>query len=347
MDHVSDALASTLYQYRDATNLRGIISALAQQTQSEEDALQDILAREIFEYAVGEQLDAWGNILNVPRGTLNDYDYRTRLRIKIAQMNSEGTIPDLVSIFHQMTNAWLTQLVELFPATIALNAFSAPTLPAALINIFDEPLRSVIVSVANDGGWGMVTAQTIYSNVTLFPKLHVDIVAMEAATVVIGVTDITDPESPTFHRLNPVSISDPGDYEFDIPSLTGMSGNRKYYVNLIVEALEGNAAQFSLVAVSNAAGDEFAFYEDFTTGDVGTRPSGWFDSRGGVGAIYEYESIREAIEVSKCAGVCIDSLTYDVELPAFALDGDVPAGYPVAGLDDGSGTVGGCLAAGF
>lgn len=348
MDHVTESLNRLLYQYREAANIQSLIVALAQQSQDEEDALQDIIVKEMFDYAVGEQLDAWGAILNVQRGVMNDYDYRTRLRIKIAQMNSEGTITDLISIFQQMTNAAKVTLVELFPATIALSAFSGSVTPEALINLKEEsPVDHALIEVANSGGWGVVTSKTIYSNVTTHPLLKVEITALTSSTVVIGITDITDPETPTFYRLNPVSISATGTYEYNIPTITGLSGNRKYYVNLIVEALITDSAEFGFLKISNLAEDDFDLDEDFDIGTAGTRPDGWFDSRGGIGPLYDFTSIREAIEVSKCAGVGIDSLSYDTELPAFAFDGFSLGDYPLAGFDDGTESVGGFLATGF
>lgn len=348
MDHVAEALNRLMSQYSGATYLRAIVSALATQSQGEEDVLQDIMVKEIFQTAVGEQLDGWGTILNVPRGSFTDTEYRARLAIKVAQINSEGTIPDLINIFRQMTNAWKTQLVEMFPATIALHAYSAAVSPAALFNLIaGTPMTTARGVVANSGGWGAVNGQTMYVNITSYPILRVIISGISSSTVVIGVTDIKNPDSPTYHRLNPVSIGAAGTYEFDIPAITGLTGNKKIYVNLIIEALNGDWAEFDRVSLMNAAGDEIAYDDDFTEGTADTRPAGWFDSRGGIGALYDFSSIREAITVSKCAGVCIDALTYDTELPAFAFDGFSLGTYPVAGLDDGTGTVGGFLATGF
>lgn len=335
VNHVSEALARRLYQYQNAGNLASIITALAQQSQDEEDTLQAVQPLEVFKTAAGEQLDGWGKILNVPRGTMLDFEYRARLAIKIAQINSEGSIPDLLNIFGGMMNAWKSELVEMFPATFALNAYSSGLFPAAVFNLqAGSPMTIARSSVANAGGWGIVNSETMFVNLSEYQVLRVIISSLSSATVVIGVTDASNPSTPIYYRLNPTSISATGTYEFNIPALTGLAGYKSVYINLIVEAIPGNWAEFDRVTLMTADGSDFAFDDDFTVGTAGTRPSGWFDSRGGIGAFYDFGSIRNAILVSKCAGVRLDSLTYDTALPSFAFEEFSLDGYPVAGLDD-------------
>jgi len=116
MDHVAEALDRLLMQYKDAENIKALITGLSLQTQDEDDTLKDILEREIFLDAVGEQLDAWGVILNVPRGGMVDADYRYRLAIAIVQNHSEGTINDLIAILYSLLKPLDVKLAEVFPA---------------------------------------------------------------------------------------------------------------------------------------------------------------------------------------------------------------------------------------
>lgn len=122
VDHVQAALGRLLYQYSGAENLKNIVSALAQQSQDEEDALQAILAAEHIQTATGERLDGWGKILNVPRGTLSDDAYRAKLIMKIYGNYSEGSIENLITIFGFFMDSTDVELSEYFPASISLQA---------------------------------------------------------------------------------------------------------------------------------------------------------------------------------------------------------------------------------
>lgn len=124
VQHENYALDRLLYQYKAAENLKAIVAKLAEQSQDEEDTLQDVMSYENLAIAVGEQLDGYGAVLGVSRGTMADDAYRNMIYLKIFENFSEGTAEDLIHIYGSFTRAEFVQVMELSPATISLFAIN-------------------------------------------------------------------------------------------------------------------------------------------------------------------------------------------------------------------------------
>lgn len=128
--HETRALSLLASQYKGATNLRAIISAICAECDDIETALHQLFDDRALSTAEGVQLDGWGRILNVTRAGLSDTDYRARLESRIAEVYSEGTIEDLIGIFSRLSGAESVWLHEYFPATVSLQAFEPDPLIA-------------------------------------------------------------------------------------------------------------------------------------------------------------------------------------------------------------------------
>lgn len=134
--HVEDAENRLVTQYKNKTNFKDIIDVFSQRDQDLEDVFDDLLEKRNIYTAEGVQLDKLGEILNTPRQSLNDDDYRGLLFIKIGQYNSSGTIEEIISLVNAFVRPEKLEYFEYFPATFALNALN-PNLfiPAQDINL--------------------------------------------------------------------------------------------------------------------------------------------------------------------------------------------------------------------
>jgi hypothetical protein len=95
-DHVGDALARLAGQFAGATRLRGLVTALATETQALEDAAWQVFAATLAA-ATDDALDQVGAVLGMPRGVLADDDYRAVLRATARARRSSGTLPDILA----------------------------------------------------------------------------------------------------------------------------------------------------------------------------------------------------------------------------------------------------------
>ena len=107
-------------QFREQTNWLKLFAVYGPQFQEVEDALYQLLTERYLDKAIGTQLDVLGEIVDVERAGLSDGVYRTRIRFKIGQNTSGGTLDDLIRIFKILTLADLVYINEYQYAKIAL-----------------------------------------------------------------------------------------------------------------------------------------------------------------------------------------------------------------------------------
>lgn len=95
-DHLAEALAVLLSQYRDKTRIVALVGALIAGVQTLEDTAFDVLVGTTFDVATEGTLDQWGVILGEPREDLDDGGYRDLLRAKLQVLRSNGTVPAVI-----------------------------------------------------------------------------------------------------------------------------------------------------------------------------------------------------------------------------------------------------------
>jgi hypothetical protein len=102
-DHVDQALARLIQQYKEKPNLAALITAFVDQIQDLEDAIFDLdEGRQFFNGttypAVGDQLDGIGALVGARRNGLDDATYLIFIIGTIAQNFSDTTIPTMITI---------------------------------------------------------------------------------------------------------------------------------------------------------------------------------------------------------------------------------------------------------
>lgn len=95
-DHVAQALANLLPEWRFDDRAREFVTAFVEEIQEIEAVLYQLVVERYLSTAVGVQLDAYGDLLNVERETLDDEQYRAVLRAKPLINRAPGT-PDSVA----------------------------------------------------------------------------------------------------------------------------------------------------------------------------------------------------------------------------------------------------------
>ena len=139
-NHVEQAEDRLVTQYKNKTNFKDIIDVFAQRDQDLEDVFDDLLNDRNLYTAEGEQLDKLGEILDTPRQSLGDDDYRGLLFIKIGQYNSSGTIEEIINLANAFVRPEKLDYIEYFPATFALYALNA--------NLF-IPAQDIRIAILN------------------------------------------------------------------------------------------------------------------------------------------------------------------------------------------------------
>lgn len=97
-DRQATAVALLIDIFQSKEKFVQLLSSYTEQTQELEDAIFQVFYAFYVGTAVGEQLEAIGEIVGEGRGGLSDADYRVRIRTRILINKSSGTINDILTI---------------------------------------------------------------------------------------------------------------------------------------------------------------------------------------------------------------------------------------------------------
>ena len=114
-NHVDEAIANLLQQFKNKTNWPKVLTAFIEQVQELEDMFGDLIAITDLDAAEGVQADVLGSIIGEAREGRNDEDYLIGIRGRILVNKSEGTPVDIIDLMTTITGTTV-QLRELFPA---------------------------------------------------------------------------------------------------------------------------------------------------------------------------------------------------------------------------------------
>lgn len=142
-DFEARAIDFLLSQYRDKVRITAITAAFGAMAQELEDEIDDLLTMRLLDTAEGANLDLYGNIVDEPRGGLDDVDYRRFIKAKILINLSRGTPTDLINIWKLLTESPEVNYKELYPATIKFQALIDPDLSDDVLNRIGRAMRSV------------------------------------------------------------------------------------------------------------------------------------------------------------------------------------------------------------
>lgn len=142
LDHVQQALAKALTQYKEKPKAENFITAFSEQIQGIEDALFGMVITREVATAVGVQLNNIGTIVGEDRGDLDDDHYRILIYVKIGQNTSQGNMAKIINVFKLLTQADSVFCFSLNNAEIQLNS-SAPIADKD-INFIFRNMKAVI-----------------------------------------------------------------------------------------------------------------------------------------------------------------------------------------------------------
>lgn len=115
--HVVDALARLAQQFKRKPKFKNFVSSFIGQTQGVEDALWSLEVETVLDNAVGAQLDLLGRIVGEERGnSVDDDEYRKRIKVRILVNRSSGTTPDIFKVFRALEPNGSFKLVDFYPA---------------------------------------------------------------------------------------------------------------------------------------------------------------------------------------------------------------------------------------
>lgn len=146
-NHVDAALARLLEQYKQATKMQDLISAIVEQIQDVEDATFALnTGRMLYNGSTfpssGAQLDGIGELVDFARNGLDDDTYLIFILGTIAQNHSNGTIPSLLDIIYSLFQAPEGFLFyEIYPAAIAV-AFSSTQVDPSLFATISDMIQN-------------------------------------------------------------------------------------------------------------------------------------------------------------------------------------------------------------
>ncbi len=124
-DYAPRYLNFLLGQWRQVRR-EGIVNALLSDLQELENAIQQVYRGCNLDTAEGVQLDRLGRLLLVPRDGLTDEVYRTRLRVEIAILTSNGTPEDLIAVVRAAVTPGVEfAYSESYPAGVVINVFDS------------------------------------------------------------------------------------------------------------------------------------------------------------------------------------------------------------------------------
>ena len=106
-------------QYKNADNLKSILSAKSAQANSLEQAIFEVRDLIYLDTATGKQLDILGKIWDVPRMGMADEQYRDAIQRKIA-LKISGTIPEIINILKSLYSATYVEYYSQYPAKYLL-----------------------------------------------------------------------------------------------------------------------------------------------------------------------------------------------------------------------------------
>lgn len=104
VDHTTEGLALLVSQYKGAPRLEGYLSALLDEVQALEAAIQQVKAGYHIDDAVGAQLDVLGRIVGQPRIGQDDESFRTYVLARVAANKSSGRTKDLLNVVRLATS---------------------------------------------------------------------------------------------------------------------------------------------------------------------------------------------------------------------------------------------------
>jgi len=122
-DHVDQAKARLIQQYKERPRVEGTIEAFTQGAQDLETTAKDLNEKRGLDTSTGAQLDGVGLIVGEERRPgESDTDYRVRIKARIGINLSQGQPERMIETFQILTGAPIVLLQELMSGAVALSS---------------------------------------------------------------------------------------------------------------------------------------------------------------------------------------------------------------------------------
>lgn len=132
INHVSEALANFIEQFKNKPNFVAVTTAIVNQIQDLEEAFFELLTDRYLDVAFGVQLDGLGLIVDEDREGRGDDEYRIAIRARILLNLGDGTPEDLIELLKAVSDGGTVQLTEYYPAALTMFVLLALDLTTAL-----------------------------------------------------------------------------------------------------------------------------------------------------------------------------------------------------------------------
>lgn len=109
---VQEGKDKLITQYYRSENIEKVLEIGLDLLQDAETIAHSLYENRTIENAVGVQLDGVGAIVGQPRNGLDDSFYRTQIKAKIAENNSEGTREEIINLAKLLVEDATIQILE-------------------------------------------------------------------------------------------------------------------------------------------------------------------------------------------------------------------------------------------
>lgn len=149
LDHPTRALRRIIQQYKNRQKFEALIRIIGERAQSLEDVGYTLFTEQELEFAVGAQLDRYGEIVVQPRNGFDDDFYRVLLRVKIGINISSGEPKAIINTIKILSQAALVHYQNLGDASILIG-LDTEIDPALIGFIYDNMEKVVMAGVRLD-----------------------------------------------------------------------------------------------------------------------------------------------------------------------------------------------------
>lgn len=134
-DHIAQAKARLIEQYKGKQRIEGMVSASVEEIQNLEDVFKALNMERGVETAEGTQLDKIGEIVGIERVLgQSDAEYRLEIKAKIVQNLNQGTPEEIIAAAKFFIGATFAWYLEVYPAAVDIFT-TTPLDPALAANI--------------------------------------------------------------------------------------------------------------------------------------------------------------------------------------------------------------------
>lgn len=149
--HTADAINRLILQYKNADNIKGIITVFANEIQELENVTHAMFLNRTIDNATGEVLDQIGLIVGQLRQGTSDNVYRVRIKFRIGVNISNGTVNEVATLFKLITSSTEVRVLNLDNATIEIQY--APALDPEIETFVFNNMQDVVAGGVQIGAF--------------------------------------------------------------------------------------------------------------------------------------------------------------------------------------------------